>query len=252
MKKSSFTQWLSNNTALSSYSIGRYAGAIDTLSIELETYGINETSLFNIHDIEIIDSIIKNAKFQEKNNKGNRMYSAALNYFKSYIGYVGNQEFKSELIKEKIEFEGYLEQVKTKVNKSDILDRAQEKPKHKRINMQKVWERNPKYACEAVAAANYLCEVNNEHKYFISKFSHQNYAEAHHLIPMKYQDQFEYSLDVHANIVSICLVCHKKLHYGLFEDKRDILKMLFDNRAERLKNSGIHISLNDLYSYYRD
>lgn len=250
MGKSSFIKWLNSNTTLSSYSIGRYAGAIDTLSIELGGYGITETSLYNINDIEVIDTIIKNAKFQEKNSKGNRMYSAALNHFKNYIRYVDNQEFKSELIKEKIEFEGYLEQVKTRLVKSDIIDKAHEKPKHKKINMQKVWERNPKYAVEAVVAANYLCEVDNEHKYFVSRFNHQNYVEAHHLIPMKYQDQFNYSLDVHANIVSICLVCHKKLHYGLFEDKRDILRMLFNSRVERLENSGICISLEELYNYY--
>ncbi|GMG75481.1 hypothetical protein ShirakiTB12_39490 [Priestia megaterium] len=250
MDKSNFTKWLNANTTLSSYSIGRYAGAIDTLSIELGSYGITETSLYNINNIAVIDSIIKDAKFQEKNNKGNRMYSAALNHFKSYIKYADDQEFKSELIKEKVEFEGYLEQVKTETVKSDITDRAQEKPKHKKINMQKVWERNPKYAGEAVVAANYLCEVDSEHKYFVSKFNHQNYVEAHHLIPMKYQDQFNYSLDVHANIVSICLVCHKKLHYGLFKDKRHILEMLFNSRVERLENSGIFVSMDELYSFY--
>lgn len=85
--------------------------------------------------------------------------------------------------------------------------------------------------------ADYLCEYD-----FISK----NYVEAHHLVPMQYQEQFENSLDIHANIVSICLVCHKKIHFELFDDK------LFNIRKERLIKGGINISLDELYSYYQD
>ncbi|MEH7254312.1 hypothetical protein V7111_19505 [Neobacillus niacini] len=85
MTKDHFINWLEDTTKLAKYSIRRYAGAIETLSEELRDYGINERDLYNVTDMNIIDCILNNSLFQEKNNRGNRMYSAALNHFKSYI-----------------------------------------------------------------------------------------------------------------------------------------------------------------------
>ncbi|MGG3557873.1 hypothetical protein ABES23_14665 [Peribacillus frigoritolerans] len=238
-----------NNTEISLYSIGRYAGAIDTLSSELENYGLNSiNNLYIVTDTAVIDNI----EFKKKNNKGNRMYSAALNYFKRYIEQNNDKEFQGELLKEELEFEKYLTEKPVNVSRGNIEDKPNDKPKHRSVNNKKVWSRTPKYASEAVADANYLCEFNNQHHHFKSKFNQKNYVEAHHLIPMSYQDQFDCSLDIHANIVSICLVCHKKIHFGLFEDKKEIIDKLFDSRRERLIKSGINITTHELYSYYQD
>lgn len=148
------------------------------------------------------------------------MYSVALNHFKKYIEYYYASELQAELFKEEQEFEKYLIGNSADISSVDIEDKPKNKPKHRLVNNKKVWRRNPKYASGAIADANYLCEFDNQHKHFISKFNGENYVEAHHLIPMQYQDQFDKSLDIHANIVSICLVCHKKIHYGRFEDKK--------------------------------
>jgi hypothetical protein len=40
----------------------------------------------------------------------------------------------------------------------------------------------------AIVLANYKCEVDNNHIYFTSRVTGENYVEAHHLIPMEYQD----------------------------------------------------------------
>lgn len=250
MGKKNFIDWLQNTTKLSSYSIGRYANAIDNLSKELNNYGIMEKNLYNIYDTEIIDILIIHPKFQEKNNKRNRMYSAALNHFKSYIKYFNDREFQAELLKEEVEFEKYLKENTSEAE--NIVDKAKDKPNHSTINNQKIWSRNPRYAIEVVAANNYLCEVDAQHKHFISKYTKKNYVEAHHLIPIKFQDQFENSLDIYANIVSLCLVCHKKIHYGLFEEKKEILNKLFSERKKRLKVCGIDITIDELYNYYKD
>jgi 5-methylcytosine-specific restriction endonuclease McrBC GTP-binding regulatory subunit McrB len=85
MDKDNFMKWLEESTELSTYSISRYAGAIDTLSSELMNYGLNERNLYNVTDKNSIASILNNPMFQEKNKKGNRMYSAALNHFAEYI-----------------------------------------------------------------------------------------------------------------------------------------------------------------------
>lgn len=72
--------------------------------------------------------------------------------------------------------------------------------------------------------------------------------EAHHLIPMSAQENFNNSLDVDANIVSLCPACHRKLHHG--KEIEFELKKLFESRLELLKQSGIEITLDDLKKYY--
>ena len=72
--------------------------------------------------------------------------------------------------------------------------------------------------------------------------------EAHHLIPMSAQNDFENSLDVDANIVCLCPNCHRKLHYGNQIDEE--LKILYEKRKELLNKSGIMISFEDLIKYY--
>jgi 5-methylcytosine-specific restriction enzyme A len=252
MSQDTFADWLKTYANIKPYSIGRYSKAISTISSELGDYGLNRINLFNLNDTAFIDTILNNPEFKMKNEKGHRMYSVALNHFKKYIEYYYDSELQTELFKEEQEFEKYLTQIPANVSKTDIEDKPKDKPKHKSVNNKKVWSRNPKYASEAVAGADYLCEFDSQHKHFISKFNHRNYVEAHHLIPMEFQDQFDCSIDIHANIVSICLVCHKKIHFGLFEDKKGILEKLFNSRKERLKASGIIISLAELYSYYQD
>lgn len=87
--------------------------------------------------------------------------------------------------------------------------------------------------------------------YFTSKTTGENYVKAHHLIPMQFQDQFENSLDVEANIISLCPLCHKKVHHATFDEKKLILEELYKIRKDRLKKCKIDISLRDLFSYYQ-
>ncbi|MEH7254292.1 hypothetical protein V7111_19400 [Neobacillus niacini] len=252
MNKDTFAKWLETHTDLQQYAIKRYSRAIEKLPSELVDYRLQRIILFNLTDTTFIDTILNNLEFKKKDTKGHRMYSTALKHFKKYIEYSYDSEFQAELFKEEQEFEKYLTGNPDEVRRGNIEDKPKDKPNHRAVNNRKVWNRNPRYASESVANADYLCEFDNQHKHFISKFNQKNYVEAHHLIPMQYQEWFENSLDIHANIVSICLVCHKKIHFGLFEDKKEILNKLFNSRKERLKASGIDVDLNKLYSYYQD
>ena len=77
------------------------------------------------------------------------------------------------------------------------------------------------------------------------------YTEPHHLIPIsKYRD-FEYSVDVMENIVSLCSHCHNLLHYGRFEDKVPILEKLYKERKDALHTCGLDLTLEQLKSYYK-
>lgn len=72
--------------------------------------------------------------------------------------------------------------------------------------------------------------------------------EPHHLIPLEFQDYFEYSLDVEANIICLCSNCHNEIHYGL--NNKILIKKFYDERIEALRACGLDISLEDLYKMY--
>lgn len=111
--------------------------------------------------------------------------------------------------------------------------------------------RNAHTAARALQHAQYKCEFNPEDRTFIRNNSTHGYTEPHHLIPLsKYRD-FEYSLDVMENIVSLCSHCHNLLHYGRFEDKQPILAKLYVERMDALRKVGLNITLEQLESYYR-
>lgn len=53
------------------------------------------------------------------------------------------------------------------------------------------------------------------------------------------------SLDVYANIVCLCPICHRRIHHDLKFGRIDMAKRIFDTRGERLENSGIIICSNE-------
>lgn len=50
-------------------------------------------------------------------------------------------------------------------------------------------------------------------------YSDKPYTEPHHLIPLVRQDQFDVSLNVKENIISLCSNCHNEIHYGKDSDR---------------------------------
>lgn len=111
------------------------------------------------------------------------------------------------------------------------------------------YPRNPAISKQALKNAKYLCECGRDHVSFIRKTNGKNYTEPHHIIPMSAQDDFENSTDVDANIVSLCPVCHRKLHHGM--DVEPELKKLYDCRIVLLKQSDIDITFDALKKYYK-
>lgn len=112
----------------------------------------------------------------------------------------------------------------------------------------KTKSRRVKYAIQAIVKANYLCEYNYNHESFIRKSNDKKYTEAHHLIPLKFQDDFEYSLDVPANIISLCSNCHNEIHYG--KNKEELIKSLYYKRKKELEKYKIFCSYDQLCKYY--
>lgn len=111
-------------------------------------------------------------------------------------------------------------------------------------------KRDPQVAADALAHAEYVCEFDENDRTFNRK-NGKPYTEPHHLIPIsKYRD-FEYSVDVMENIVSLCSHCHNLLHYGRLEDKLPVLRKLYDERIAALRNVGLDLSFEQLVGYYK-
>lgn len=100
----------------------------------------------------------------------------------------------------------------------------------------------------ALKMASFKCEADNNHPTFERKKDGNPYTEPHHLIPLSLYADFQYSLDVEENIISLCSHCHNLLHYG--KDIKEVLKKLHDNRKGFLENAGIELTFERLLSYY--
>lgn len=85
MSKSSFEKWIGENTNLSESSISKYSRAINTLSEDF----LNGINLYNVTDDvkakSLIESILRNNSFKDKNYRGNNMYSVALKWYLKYL-----------------------------------------------------------------------------------------------------------------------------------------------------------------------
>lgn len=112
------------------------------------------------------------------------------------------------------------------------------------------YQRNPDVATLALEKAEFQCEIDSSHETFQSKAKGLPYVEAHHLIPMSKQSDFDVSLDVSANIIALCPLCHKLLHHGLADDKKPHLVKLLKDRKGRLQEKGIKFSIKALMKVY--
>ena len=95
----------------------------------------------------------------------------------------------------------------------------------------------------------YKCAINKNHPTFISKTG-SPYMEKHHLIPLEFFEEFENSLDDINNIVSLCPLCHRMLHFGDKKTVFPVLEKLLSEKKEDLKKSGISIEIERLKQMY--
>ena len=234
-----FVEWMINNSGRRKSTINSYASAIVTISRELTERSMSNIDIYKILDSADIDKIkeiyLQIDDLREKDKRCNRRYTSSLIWYKNYLD--GDINLNN-LVR-------------------DILDESsivyEKKPRGEFIINEgtKQWKRDRSVVDRSIEFSNNKCEYDDKHEYFISNKSRKNYVEGHHLISMKYQDNFEYSLDVEANVVSLCVVCHKILHYGMKKDKIEIISKLYELRKKSLALSGLEISLEELIDLYK-
>lgn len=111
------------------------------------------------------------------------------------------------------------------------------------------YKTNSRISKTAIDLAKYKCEIDNNHVSFKSKLN-ENYMESHHLVPMSAQVDFSSNLDRIENIVCLCPLCHKAIHYGEKSIRMKLVSKLFEERKDKLSDCGINISLDELFDKY--
>lgn len=94
--------------------------------------------------------------------------------------------------------------------------------------------------------------IDNLRKQTRDRFMHDLLASggvAWHILDKSLQDQFSVSLDVYSNIVCLCPLCHRKIHYGMENEKKIMLDSIYAKRSSRLAKSGIRMSQDEFVRF---
>lgn len=132
----------------------------------------------------------------------------------------------------------------------DIVKKARRKGKLVHTNQGLQYPRNLAESLEAKIRSNWTCEINSLHTTFINAVNENPYVEAHHLLPMAAQRDFEYTVDFADNIVSLCPNCHRKIHHGQKEIVQKMIEFLYEKRQKSYKQYAIPLDLATLLRYY--
>ena len=228
--KKYFIQYMKNIKGLSDASVKHYIGSLSTISKFLRERNLINREVYEVIDIDRLrrlrEIVYSDSDFINKNNRGKRMYSAGLN---NYIAFAEGEDFKD--IRDKSLLMDIPVPVKAVTGKKMIS-----------------WNRSGIIRNQALEMAEYKCEVETTHESFIAERNHKLYMEGHHVIPIKKQMNFKNSLDVYANIVCLCPTCHRKIHYGVKDDRIKMGEKIYLDRADRLVNSGIRLSKREFLS----
>ena len=221
-----FKQYMKVTRGITDKSVGHYITGINSINTLLQKYDFPIKNVFqitSIHELDAVKVFLEgNAEFQQKDSTGHHMYSVAFKHFYRFA--CEDNSFFS--------------------NNISTMDIVIAKPKTVTTSSTQ-WRRNQIIITQVIEGAQYQCEHDPAHMTFIARSTGQAYMEGHHLIPMKYQSQFDCGIDVYANVICLCPTCHRMLHFGRDTERCHAVEQLFDLRSERLIHSGIDLSKKD-------
>lgn len=201
--------------------------------------------LNDIEGYKKLDLLRKSPDFANYNDKEGGFPNASLNGFRNFL----MSDFDIEIQQYDVVFNERL--LSMPVEKTGNLIKGPIRKRVKNIqNIKNLYARNLNESQQAKINANWTCEYDPNHKTFISGINRKPYVEAHHLIPMLAQIDFENTIDFADNIVALCPTCHRNIHYGTINEKEKMLKFFFKNRKLKYPNYGIAINLINLKGYY--
>lgn len=242
--RAQFGQWLKNK-GLSESSRQKYASQAHRRI--LRDLGIDFYKVESM--VELQQLILDVRQMESKMEKDpRRMYSAAVG---NYVKFRAELENQLDTLEDSL-YQATIEtQLIQEKNKSSAAWNERPQPSTKLVTgSQTRFQRNPKVGAQAILLANYSCKINPDHQFFISRRTHQNYVEAHHLIPIAYQGLFSCGVDIIENVVCLCPVCHRLIHYGEDKVRREVINQLYQDSIEKLTFVGLHLEKDELMELY--
>lgn len=222
-----YIKYLKSIRKVSDSTVKHYQEALRYISkylVQKEKLSQNIYEIQDIGELEIVKTFLYNdPDFIDLDKRGHQMYSAGFN---NYYRFASGQGF-------------------TNIHQQMGVMDTEVPVAQKQTSRIETWKRSAIIKIQSIEAAGYQCEVNPEHHTFTSKSSGHPYMEGHHALPMQLQEKFDTSLDVYANIVCLCPICHRLLHYGVDSEKTNVVNRIYYDRADRLALSGIRISKSD-------
>lgn len=223
MIKEYYGKYIREVLKLKASTVDHYLGAIHAINRILRDNHYHISDIYQATTKEQLDAIelfLKNSEeYSGLNIRGNNMYSAALH---NLMRFASADMFK-----------GY--EIFTSLDQPvEVHDRGR--------SLQLTNHRKSIIKNQVIHAAHFLCECDTSHTSFTSQATSCQFMEGHHLIPLKEQDLFPYSLDIYANVVSLCPNCHRLLHLAIRREKKYYLERLYEERQARLLSSGIDVS----------
>lgn len=202
-------------------------------------YYIKGIDLVSELEIPKVDS---NFHFKKDRGFQGKHYIRILNYLKDKkINFIQNAKdsngFDFKLFKL-----GYYERpiIINESQKIILFSDDPKKPKRNRDKKTKAYQpytRDPKVANYVKYESGYRCALSCNHTLFTNKKKpHNDYVEAHHIIPFWAQSFFGSNLDNPANMVALCPSCHREIHNGI--NRHQLINLLLtQDRMSRLKKA---------------
>lgn len=231
--KQLFCKYLTEVRGLSARTVEHYLTSLNVVTGYLRdnSYLGEQKSLFEVADLDTLltlrNNLLSIEDFRQKDERGNRMYTAGLN---NYLSFAQATDFGA------LPHKGAELDLPRELGAASTTTASQ-------------WGRSSILRRQALESAHYQCSLDETHETFEVENTCHPYMESHHAISLRYQSEFSHSLDVGANLVCLCPLCHRKLHYARLNLRKELLVCLYDMRAHRLDNCGLSVSKDKFISY---
>jgi len=121
-------------------------------------------------------------------------------------------------------------------------------PKYRKLLARSIPARSIRLVEECMKRAGYLCEAGFDSPEFISKSTGHRYLEGHHLVPLGFQKEIKFNLDVPSNLFALSPHAHRAIHFGDAPTIKVIIDTLVEKRSQILEDTGM--SKQALYRIY--
>lgn len=250
-----FAQFLTDEAGKSTKKSNKADSYANTLIKLVILYKENFSDSISAEELDTFKGLAKLEKvtriegFKMFNTSGSHFMSATISCFRAYIT---SKNDKTEA-KMDSQLNDKLLNIPIKDQRS-LSNQKDAKPKNRPakqiVGNKMTYPRSISEAFLAKQHSNWSCEIDRSHTTFTSSIEGKNFVEAHHLIPMAAQDNFDNSLDFADNIVTLCPNCHRMIHHSDSKTKRAAVNKLFDKRKHLFASYGIIIDKKTLQNYY--